>query len=368
MNSLVRTIVLIGIAAAGGAVSAQYRDLNDAIRGSGLFTFRGRGQSLTDATVRLDSRGDFTIQFRGAGSPSFEGVWTESGGGITLNVKYVNGRNERVSGRGTLTMAGRSAVRGIELSGKVDEDAFSVSFTARDNGGPTGPGWGAGGSGWSDAFNHRSRGRGVVEFDGLDNVREAIVAMKGNGDFDIQFIGDIKVRVTGQWNRRGNGSTYDLDVDRAFDRSGSRGTGTLTRDRDGSVRTIQMKGSANGRSFRIAFDSAADGRPDYDDSFDATIRGSGTLRVDRDSSRLDRADIAIRSDRTFVIKVDGQKDVVFKGRWTRNGRDYSLTLTDGFSRRITGNGRVRMRDDRRVESIDMSGVADGRRFTVSVVD
>lgn len=367
MFSFARTIALIGLATAGCLATAQSRDLNDTVRGSGLFTYLGRGRSLTEAIVRLDSRGDFVIRFRGSDSPTFEGVWSDRSGTMVLNVKVVNGRRERVSGRGTVTVGGRYDVRAIELSGKVSDDSFSLNFTAREGGGPIGPGWGAGGSSSGDAFSGRERGRGVIEYDGRDTVREVNVLIKGNGYFDLDFSGDRRVRISGQWDRRGNGA-YELDVDRAFDRSDGRGTGTLVRNRDGSVRTIQIRGSAGSRSFRITFDAGEGGRPDYDDTFNTTIRGSGTLRVDRDTSRLNIAEIAIRDGRTFVIKVDGQKDVIFKGSWTRSGRDYVLTLTEGFSRRISGTGRVRMRDDRRAESVTLNGTADGRRFSVTVED
>lgn len=367
MTTIPRTIAMIGLAATGCLVAAQSRDLNDTVRGSGLFTYMGRGRSLTEATVRLDSRGDFVIRFRGSDSPTFEGVWADRSDTLTLNIKTVNGRREQVSGRGTVTVGRRFDVRAIEMTGKVSDDSFSLNFTARDGGGPIGPGWGTGGSSSGDAFSGRERGRGIVEYDGRDTVREVSVLIKSNGYFDLDFSGDRRVRVSGQWDRQDNGA-YELDVDRAFDRSDSRGSGSLVRNRDGSVRTIQLRGTAGSRSFRVTFDAGEGGRPDYDDSFNATIRGSGTLRVDRDSSRLNIAEIAIRDGRSFVIKVEGQKDVVFKGSWTRSGRDYVLTLTEGFSRRISGTGRVRMRDDRRAESLTLSGTADGKRFTVTVED
>jgi hypothetical protein len=94
--------------------------------------------------------------------------------------------------------------------------------------------------------------------------------------------------------------------------------------------------------------------------------GDGSLRIGNVDRDLDRAVLELKTDRRFVLKVYGEKNYSFSGRYTRAGNNIKLDINDstGLSD-ADGQGTVIIDGRESLSSIRLDGRNEGKRFTVN---
>jgi hypothetical protein len=182
----------------------------------------------------------------------------------------------------------------------------------------------------------------------------------------MTFKDDDGDRTTYRGTYRLSGSNVELNIDSGpSNRTAARGTVSLTRDRK-SFSRIDLTGAGIRADFRLQFEVGRTPERDYDRIITVTRRGDGFLRVGDDTYDLDQARVTLREDKTAEIRLEGDRTINLKGRWSDlSSNRVRVDITSG----IPGSSRdaeatIQLTNNRRSFSrIDIS--ADNRRDRVT---
>ncbi len=235
-------------------------------------------------------------------------------------------------------------------------------------------------------LNDASKGEGTFYQGGSGTRRidRASVRLLQNKQFTLTVSGQRTGTFTGVWDMSGSRDVLlNIKTVNGISRNVS-GRGHLTLTGGFQVTNFELDGEVERSSFRIRYDAqlseggwggsgsgsggdwgSIGGMRDYRD----TVRGRGTMTIDGRRSNLEFAQIDVRSNGRFTIRVKGEKDVTFEGTASRQGRnDFKLRITKGFSRPVTGDGSISVRPDGTTRSLTLDGRADGKRYRIQVSD
>lgn len=195
-----------------------------------------------------------------------------------------------------------------------------------------------------------------------------------------QVAANRKISHKGQWREDRNGIRVELD----------RVGGGLFAERVSSTFLFDLNGDtlAPKETDRTDYGSRSvklrkDWSSDFDDrprppelpsppskgggtELDTAVDGGGMLSYEGTRAReLGRARLILRNDGRFEIRVSGQANEVFSGRYDldRNNR-VDLEVRDAFGRSATGRGHATLRRGD-LGTIELRGTAGGRRFTLN---
>jgi hypothetical protein len=215
-------------------------------------------------------------------------------------------------------------------------------------------------------LNADSRGRGAISFDNQrdENITNATVLLRRNGDAEIRLVGRTTWTFTGRWTA-GTGQDVDLDLNGA----GSEARGRVTLTRSGNLDRLELTGRSRGQRFTANFD--ADRRGDsqqgggggggnrgadfvgvYRSSYSPTPRPDDfklirTLRIREDGSAelvsryQNRPPVMSQSNLrllgNLIRNVESRKKINHTGSWRAFGRRLEVTLTnlDGDTRAVS---------------------------------
>jgi len=235
-------------------------------------------------------------------------------------------------------------------------------------------------------LNDSSKGEGTYYQggSGTRNIDRATVRLLQNKQFTVTVSGQRTGTFTGVWDLSGNRDVHlNIKTINGVSRNVS-GRGHITLTGGLQVTNMELDGEVERNSFRVRYDAkVGNSGPGWGGSgnsndwgsvggmrdFRDTIRGRGTMTIDGNRSDLEYAQIDVRSNGKFTIRVKGDKDVTFEGTASRQGQnDFKLRITRGFSRPVTGDGSISVRPDGTTRSLTLDGRADGKRYRIQVND
>lgn len=194
------------------------------------------------------------------------------------------------------------------------------------------------------------------------DLERAVVILRDEGQFDVTVYSRRESwRFSGRYSMISR-DRFQLDV-RGGSGANASGNGTLYLQRN-EIDRIEMSGSYNRQAFRVSFTAReaigpnpGGGGFDPPVSWGNTVRGSGTLRVGTDISRIDRANVNLLRNNQVEISVWTTAGVErrFKGTWSQRGNSYDIAIDAGMGEPdTTGRGQI-WGSGRNLSRIDLDG-------------
>lgn len=219
----------------------------------------------------------------------------------------------------------------------------------------------------------RSTVSGTGDFrlnDAVFKLTEASITLDQRGSFSLFLKSDRRnFNLTGTWTRTA-ATTARLSIKGGSIRD-ARGVADVFLNSDWSLSSANFNGSGTEGGFVGSFRSKAGGGsnpPPIGGILDQTRTGTGTLRYldDRSRERLNKARVVLTRRGDFEITIYGRSTWRYLGTWRyANDSDVRLTLTDGTGKsKQSGSGIVHSDFRGGFSSIEITGKADGRNFTV----
>lgn len=197
--------------------------------------------------------------------------------------------------------------------------------------------------------NASARGDGTLTLGAQRiDLERAVIILRDEGQFDATvYSRRDSWRFSGRYTMISR-DRFQLDI-RGGSGAIASGAGTLYLQRN-EIDRIEMSGSYNRQSFRVNFTARESMGPNPGGggfeppiSWGDTVRGAGFLRVGNDTSRIDRAKVALLRNNQVEISVwttQGQERR-FKGTWNQRGNAYDISIDAGMGEPdTTGRGQI----------------------------
>lgn len=229
-----------------------------------------------------------------------------------------------------------------------------------------------------------TRGTGSFQlgFQTKQSVRRIQVNLNRDYRFQLRVTADKTLLLEGRWEEgRDRNNTFNLYIESGFDKDGAQGNGVVVLNRT-TVERVDLNGKTKGQKFTIEFDSAnsssgsGSGSGSGSDNsnsgkfnqFSKSKSGKGTVKVQTQNDKsLNRVEIALYRSGSFDLGFSGDSRFRVKGKWQWSGNDIRLEIKDALGDgRAMGSGTVYInRQGNDVWKIDLSGMANNRKFSVS---
>ncbi len=301
----------------------------------------------------------------------FRGTWNGSPSSGSVGFRLDSGFELPADGSGRLYFL-RDAIDRVDFRGTNRNGDFEFTFA--------GPG---GSPGASPILDIAHTGDGDLDLgedaDRLDRVR---VRLTDDGLAELRLRGARRYTVTGRWSGTLASGSVRLELT-AWGSDAAEITGTInTPPRSGWDR-VTLDGTTKGRAVRVRFSGvgepldSSDGDDDGDpharrpvDALDQTMRGNGTLSLDRGrGADLRTVRVDLRRGGRAEISLDGSAPpVLLRGKWSQrdNAPRIDLSITDGPGPSgLGGRGTLTIPDGRSWESLELAGGTRAGRWTVA---
>jgi hypothetical protein len=218
------------------------------------------------------------------------------------------------------------------------------------------------------------RGTGTITLPGGDEHALNVLRLKMGSDHIVRLVAEgadvPPVEFSGKWTGPIN-KTFTLILTRALKGVKADASGRIYLRGPKDVERIALQGKAQGQDFSLQFLPAKPPVLAFKE-LSLTANGSGIIKMpDNTQSKIDQIALTLEKNGNATIKVNGQTDATFSGKWAHVGNSelIRLTITGGFNNvGGTGQGTLTMRSETEIENIYFTskaseGVVYAVRFT-----